>query len=102
MNESPNNDHVERILALAEKMAEEKKNKKGGPAKAEEVAEWRKLSVTVDRGTFWNCIYVLDAVPHAAFWWSAFCYLPAEPAFLCRDDNNNSQSTTGRDLLVVS
>jgi len=45
MNESPNNDHVERILALAEKMAEEKKNKKGGPAKAEELAEWRKLSV---------------------------------------------------------
>merc|ERR1719161_3333996 len=45
MNESPNNDHVERILALAEKMAEEKKNKKGGPAKTEELAEWRKLSV---------------------------------------------------------
>merc|ERR1719443_603235 len=47
LNESPNNDHVERILALAEKMAEEKKNKKagGGAAKVEEVAEWRKMPV---------------------------------------------------------
>merc|ERR1719181_1340504 len=48
LNESPNNDHVERILALAEAMAEKKKAEKaagGGAAKVEEVAEWRKLSV---------------------------------------------------------
>merc|ERR1719390_459137 len=47
LNESPNNDHVERVLALAEAMAEKKKAEKagGGAAKVEEVAEWRKLSV---------------------------------------------------------
>merc|ERR1719387_74847 len=47
LNESPNNDHVERILAMAEAMAEKKKAEKagGGAAKVEEVAEWRKLSV---------------------------------------------------------
>merc|ERR1719460_3541062 len=47
MNESPNNDHVERILAMAEQMAEKKKAEKagGGVKKVEEVAEWRKLSV---------------------------------------------------------
>merc|ERR1719331_486393 len=46
MNESPNNDHVERILALAEKMAKEKEAKKDagtGGAKVVEEAEWRKL-----------------------------------------------------------
>merc|ERR1719482_1819682 len=42
LNESPNNDHVERILALAEAMAAKKKaGKAGGGAKVEEVAEWR-------------------------------------------------------------
>merc|ERR1719409_690380 len=48
LNESPNNDHVERILALAEEMAERKKAEKaggGGAKKAEVEAEWRKLSV---------------------------------------------------------
>merc|ERR1719440_65390 len=48
LNESPNNDHVERILALAEDMAEKKKAAKaggGGAAKVEEVAEWRKMAV---------------------------------------------------------
>jgi 5-methyltetrahydrofolate--homocysteine methyltransferase len=48
MNESPNNDHVERILALAEDMAEKKKAEKAGGTgvvKVEEVAEWRKLAV---------------------------------------------------------
>merc|ERR1719506_133698 len=48
LNESPNNDHVERILQLAEDMAEKKKAEKaagGGAVKVEEVAEWRKLSV---------------------------------------------------------
>merc|ERR550514_2060923 len=48
LNESPNNDHVERILAMAEEMAAKKKAEKaggGGAAKVEEVAEWRKLSV---------------------------------------------------------
>merc|ERR1719181_1002597 len=48
MNESPNNDHVERILALAEDMAEKKKAEKaggGGAVKVEEVAEWRKMAV---------------------------------------------------------
>merc|ERR1719271_388942 len=47
LNESPNNDHVERILAMAEQMAEKKKAEKagGGVAKVEEVAEWRKLSI---------------------------------------------------------
>merc|ERR1719159_609293 len=43
LNESPNNDHVERILAVAEKMKEEKDAKKGQPKKEEDVAEWRKL-----------------------------------------------------------
>merc|ERR1719506_2090501 len=43
MNSSPNNDHVERILAVAEKMAKEKEAKKGQPVKAVEEAEWRKL-----------------------------------------------------------
>merc|ERR1719331_3486505 len=46
MNESPNNDHVERILAVAEKMAKEKEAKKAagtGGAKVVEEAEWRKL-----------------------------------------------------------
>merc|ERR1719440_2529593 len=43
MNSSPNNDHVERILAVAEKMAKEKEAKKGQPKKEEDVAEWRKL-----------------------------------------------------------
>merc|ERR1719313_2010793 len=44
MNSSPNNDHVERILAMAEEMAEKKKAEKaagGGAAKVEEVAAWR-------------------------------------------------------------
>merc|ERR1719199_533423 len=36
MNESPNNDHVERILAVAEKMKEEKDAKKGQPKKVED------------------------------------------------------------------
>jgi 5-methyltetrahydrofolate--homocysteine methyltransferase len=48
LNESPNNDHVERILAMAEDMAEKKKAEKAagtGAVKVEEVAEWRKLSV---------------------------------------------------------
>merc|ERR1719375_2207066 len=48
MNSSPNNDHVERILAMAEEMAEKKKAEKaagGGAAKVEEVAAWRNLSV---------------------------------------------------------
>merc|ERR1719506_1526069 len=46
LNESPNNDHVERILAVAEKMAKEKEAKKAagtGGAKVVEEAEWRKL-----------------------------------------------------------
>merc|ERR1719182_1288527 len=48
LNESPNGDHVERILAMAEDMAAKKKAEKaggGGGAKVEEVAEWRKMSV---------------------------------------------------------
>merc|ERR1719235_379081 len=48
LNESPKGDHVERILALAEEMAERKKAEKaggGGAKKAEVEAEWRKLSV---------------------------------------------------------
>jgi 5-methyltetrahydrofolate--homocysteine methyltransferase len=48
LNESPKNDHVERILALAEEMAEKKKAEKaggGGAKKVEVEAEWRKLSV---------------------------------------------------------
>merc|ERR1719482_2122412 len=48
LNESPNNDHVERILALAEDMAEKKKAEKaggGGAKKVEVEAEWRKLTV---------------------------------------------------------
>merc|ERR1719247_1848195 len=48
LNESPNNDHVERILAMAEEMAEKKKAEKaagGGAVKVVEEAEWRKLSV---------------------------------------------------------
>merc|ERR1719160_736015 len=47
LNESPAGDHVERILAMAEAMAEKKKAEKAGGvvAKVEEVAEWRKLSV---------------------------------------------------------
>merc|ERR1719331_2414154 len=47
LNESPNNDHVERMLAFAEAMAERKKAEKAGGAvaKVEEVAEWRKMSV---------------------------------------------------------
>merc|ERR1719387_1603335 len=46
LKHSPNNDHVERILAMAEDMAAKKKaGKAGGAAKVEEVAEWRKLSV---------------------------------------------------------
>jgi 5-methyltetrahydrofolate--homocysteine methyltransferase len=43
MNDSPNNDHVERILAVAEKMAKEKEAKKGQPQNVKEEAEWRKL-----------------------------------------------------------
>merc|ERR1719331_1405372 len=46
LNESPNNDHVEHILAVAEKMAKEKEAKKDagtGGAKVVEEAEWRKL-----------------------------------------------------------
>merc|ERR1719387_1662723 len=46
LKHSPNNDHVERILAMAEDMAAKKKaGKAGGAAKVEEVAEWRKFSV---------------------------------------------------------
>jgi 5-methyltetrahydrofolate--homocysteine methyltransferase len=47
MNDSPNGDHVERVLAMAEDMAEKKKAAKAGGAvaKVEEVAEWRKLSI---------------------------------------------------------
>merc|ERR1719387_3262595 len=46
LKHSPNGDHVERILALAEEMAAKKKaGKAGGAAKVEEVAEWRKFSV---------------------------------------------------------
>merc|ERR550514_2051468 len=43
MNDSPNNDHVERILAVAEKMAKEKEAKKGQPKDEKQEAEWRKL-----------------------------------------------------------
>jgi 5-methyltetrahydrofolate--homocysteine methyltransferase len=46
LNESPNNDHVERILAVAEKMAKEKEAKKAAGTtgvKVVEEAEWRKL-----------------------------------------------------------
>merc|ERR1719181_2323323 len=43
LNESPNNDHVERILAVAEKMAKEKEAKKGQPKDEKQEAEWRKL-----------------------------------------------------------
>merc|ERR1719331_3166873 len=47
LNESPNNDHVERMLAFAEAMAERKKAEKagGGVVKVVEEAAWRKLSV---------------------------------------------------------
>merc|ERR1719387_997718 len=46
LKHSPNGDHVERILALAEEMAAKKKaGKAGGAVKVEEVAEWRTYSV---------------------------------------------------------
>merc|ERR1719181_2605526 len=44
LNESPNNDHVERILALAEKMKEEKDAAKAGgvdPNKVKQAEAWR-------------------------------------------------------------
>merc|ERR1719313_2864794 len=46
LNESPNNDHVERILAMTEEMEKKKRETAGGgAAKVEEVAEWRKMPV---------------------------------------------------------
>ena len=39
LNESPNNDHVERILAVAEKMAKEKEAKKAAGTGGAKVTE---------------------------------------------------------------